>query len=141
MWKRPQIAAALCAATAFLAIPAAGQNVRPASASEVRVPLSDARTIGPNSVRFSAAQLTKSAPVIVIFGMTKESWPRLNAAIQQAVFDGYRVDTIFIGAQDAAPSLEIYADGHHVTNPINPNTISGPALTQLIKDVVRRYYR
>ena len=133
-------AAILCALVLSVPSMAFGQS-HAASASDVDIPLSDARNIGPNSVRFSAAQFTDKAPTIVIFGMTKESWPRLRAAIQQAVFEGYAVNSIFIGPGGAPPTLEIYAKGHHVTNPIDPNTIAGPKLTQLIKDVVREYYR
>lgn len=128
------LGALACAAPAYA-------QTRPASAADVLVPLSDARNIGPNSVRFSAAQFTKNAPVIVIFGVTKANWPKLNAAIQQAVFEGYPVDSIFIGPQDAPPALEIYAKGHHVTTEgISPDRITGPMLTTLIKDVHRRYY-
>lgn len=116
-------------------------QARITSPSQVRVPLSDARNIGPNSVRFSAAQFTDNAPTVVIFGLTGRNWPRLNAAIQQAVFEGYKVEGIFIGPANEPASLEIYAKGHHVTRPINPNEITQSDLTKLIRDVVREYYR
>lgn len=133
---------ALVVAAVLAALPStAPAQTRAASAADINVPLSDARKAGPNSVRFSAAQFTKTAPVIVIFGVTKANWPKLRAAIQQAVFEGYAVEGIFVGPDDTVPALEIYAKGHHVTNPINPNTISGPELTRVIRDVVREYYR
>lgn len=128
---------------AFLAIspalPVIAQT-RPASASDVTIPLSDARNIGPNSVRFAAAQHTKDAPTIVIFGVSKANWPKLNAAMQQAVFDGYPIKAIFIGPQNAPPALEIYAKGVNVVRYIDPNTISGPELTRLIRRVHQQHY-
>lgn len=137
-----RMAALLVGAAAFapLASPTLAQS-RPASAADINVPLSDARKIEPDSVRFSATQFTRTAPTVVIFGVSKANWPLLRAAIQQAVFEGYPVDSIFIGPQNAAPSLEIYAKGVKVTNPINPNAISAPELTRLIGAIVREYYR
>ncbi|QDX25734.1 hypothetical protein FPZ54_06680 [Sphingomonas suaedae] len=130
------------AALAVAAAPngALTQN-RPASVADVSIPLSDARNIEPNSVRFSAAQFTRSGPAVVLFGVTKANWPKLKAAIQQAVYDGYRVQAVFIGPANVQPAIEIYAKGQHVTvNGINPNTISGAELTRLIRDINREYY-
>ncbi len=113
---------------------------RPASASEVRIPLSDARNIGENSVRFSAAQFTDEAPTVVLFGGNETNWPKIRTALRQAVFEGYPIKAIFLGPVDAQPSLEIYAKGHHVTNPINPDMITETELTKLVRDVIREYY-
>ncbi|MEI9849878.1 MAG: hypothetical protein WDN24_02255 [Sphingomonas sp.] len=135
------IARALALSAAAMLASGASAQTGPASASDVRIPLSDARNIGPNSVRFAAIQASRTAPAVVILGVTKANWPKLNAAMQKAVFDGYPIEAIFIGPQDATPALEIYVKGHHVTNPINPNEISSPELTKLIKDVTREYYR
>ncbi|MCF8467275.1 MAG: hypothetical protein K9G33_07715 [Sneathiella sp.] len=115
-------------------------EARPSSPSDVRIPLSDARDIEPNSVRFSAAQFTKEAPTVVLFGGNKTNWPKIRAALRQAVFEGYTVKAIFLGPANAPPSLEIYAKGHHVTNRINPNEITEGELTKLVRDVVREYY-
>lgn len=117
------------------------QQSRPSSPSEVNIPLSDARKIGPNSVRFSAAQFTDDSPVVVLFGATEQSWSMVRTAVQQSVFDGYPVRMVFIGPTSEPPSIEIYAKGHHVTNPINPNLISAAGLTKLLRDVSREYYR
>ena len=118
----------------------AARDVQPTSASEVKIPLRDSRNIGPNSVRFSAGQFSKDAPTVVLFGMKPNRWPVVKGAIKQAVFEGYKVNGVFMGSTDAPASLEIYADGQHVSRAINPNTISAPILTQLIKDVVRKFY-
>jgi ABC-type sugar transport system substrate-binding protein len=136
---RACLSAALLA-SALLASPSFAQT-RPASAADIDIPLSDARDIEPNAVRFGAQQHSGAAPAIVIFGVTKANWPKLRAAIQQAVFEGYPVAGIFIGP--ASPSaLEIYAKGQHVSvDGIDPNTITGPELTRLIRDVSRQYYR
>lgn len=115
-------------------------QTRPASASEINIPLRDARNAGPNSVRFAAAQFTKDAPTILIFGVTKANWPKLRAAMQQAVFQGYPIEGVLIGPDDAGPALEIYAKGVNVTRPINPNTISGPELTRLIRQIHQQHY-
>lgn len=116
-------------------------QARITSPSQVSVPLSDARNIEPNSVRFSAAQFTNDSPTVVLFGMNRRSWPKIRAAIQQAVFEGYPVSGVFMGPTSEAPALEIYAKGHHVTNPINPDQISQADLTKLLRDVSREYYR
>ena len=121
-------------------VPKTQAQVRPARVADVSIPLSDARNIGANSVRFSAAQFTRTAPAVVIFGVTPANWPKLKSAIQQAVFEGYKVEAVFIGPAGTTPAIEIYAKGHHVTNPINADTISGAELTQLIRDVWREYY-
>ncbi|QIG79944.1 hypothetical protein [Stakelama tenebrarum] len=127
----------------MLAVPneAAAQTAHPQSAADIRVPVSEARDIEPNSVRFSAAQFTEDAPTVVLLGGNRTNWPKIRDALRQAVFEGYAVRAIFIGPVDAPPSLEIYAKGHHVTRPIDPNEISGPELTELVRDVVREYYR
>ncbi len=114
---------------------------RPASVSEISIPLSDARNIGANSVRFSAAQFTREAPTVVLFGADTESWHRIRSGLRQAVAEGYPVAGIFIGPIDESPTMEVYAKGHHVTNPIDPRTISEAEVTKLIRDVVMEYYR
>jgi hypothetical protein len=133
----------LIAASSVALMPgAAGAQTRPAgvtSPSQIKFPVSDARNIGPNSVRFSAAQFTTTAPTVVMFGANKQSWAKVNAAVQQAIFDGYPVDGLFVGPTNEPASLEIYAKGHHVTNPINLNTISQADITKLIRDVWREY--
>jgi hypothetical protein len=120
--------------------PVGAQQTQPVSASEIDIPLSDARNIGPNSVRFSAAQFTDRSPTIVLFGATTASWHKVRAAAQQAVFEGYPVRMIFIGPTDAPRALEVYARGHHVTNPIDPETISEAEITRVLRDVSREYY-
>lgn len=131
----------LAASTPVIAQEQQTVAAHPASPADVRIPLSDAREIEPNSVRFSAAQFTKEAPTIVLFGGNKTNWPKIRAALRQAVFEGYAVKAIFLGPVDAPPSLEIYAKGHHVTNPIDPNEITQAELTKLVRDVVQEYYR
>lgn len=111
-----------------------------AHAQQASIPVSDAREIGPNSVRFAAAQFSNDAPTIVLLGLRSDRWPVVRGAIQDAHDSGARVDGIHIGPTDAAPALEIYANGQLVTRPINPNTIEGAALTRLIRDIVREFY-
>lgn len=107
---------------------------------QVSVPLRDARDAGPNSVRFAAAQFTQTAPSIALLGVQRESWPRIRDAIQEAKANGYPVSLIVMGPTDASPALEIYAKGTLVTRPIDPNEITGPRLTTLIRDVHREMY-
>jgi hypothetical protein len=114
-------------------------QTRPSSPSQVDFPFSDARKIGPNSVRFSAAQLTK-APAVVLFGATTETWHKARAAIQQAIFEGVSVSGVFMGPTTEAPSMEVYAQGHHVSNPIDLRQISQAEITRLLRDVWREYY-
>ena len=128
------ICAAMLAATAM---PATAQ---PASNSQVNISISDARKIGPKSVRFSAAQLSRHAPTVILFGATTPSWHKARAAMQEAVAQGYQINCVFMGPTSEPPSLEIYAKGHHVTNPIDLNEISGPEITRLVRDVWREYY-
>lgn len=116
-------------------------TVRAGSPAEARIPVSDARNIGANSVRFSAAQFTDEAPTVVLFGGDKGNWPKIRSALRLAVFEGYSIRAIFVGPADEPPALEVYAKGHHVTNPIDPNEISEAELAELIRDVVREYYR
>jgi hypothetical protein len=119
----------------------AQQTARPASPAEVRIPLSDARKIGANSVRFSAAQFTDDAPTVVLFGASTPVWHKVRSALRQAVFEGNPIAGIFMGPVNEAPSLEIYAKGHHVTRPIDPRAITESDLTALVRDVTREYYR
>lgn len=114
---------------------------RPASPADVDFKLSDARNIGANSVRFSAAQFTRESLTVVLFGATDASWEKLKAAVQEAVYEGYPVRMVFIGPVDEPRSIEIYAKGDYVTNPIDPETITKPELVKLLKDVTREYYR
>lgn len=127
-------AVALC----LVAPPAHAQ--KPATPSDIRIPVSDARNVGPKSVRFAAALATTDSPAIVLLGGNKKVWPKIVAAAQQATFDGYPVAGIFVGPPDAKPALEIYATAHHVTYPIDPNTISQAELAKLLRDVSREYY-
>lgn len=117
----------------------AGQRAIPV-AQQVSVPLVDRRDNGENSVRFQAAQFTRTAPTVVLLGIQRENWPRIRDAIQTAVAQGYKVEGIFMGPTDAQPALEIYAHGTLATNPINPNSIEGPRLTAIIQRISREQY-
>lgn len=112
----------------------------PASAANINIPLSDARNIGPNSVRFSAAQTSRNAPTVVLFGATTPNWHKARAGLQQAAAQGYRVSGVIMGPTNQPPSLEIYAKGQHVTKPINLNEISQAEIARLLRDVWREYY-
>lgn len=125
---------------AALAVAPAVAHAQVTPVSQINIPMSDARAIGPNSVRFVAAQETGKAPSVALFGVKKECWPTIRTGLQQAVADGFPIRAVFMGPIDAPPSMEIYAKGHHVTNPINPNTITQSDLTKLIRDVYREYY-
>ena len=114
--------------------------VRPASPAQVDFKLSDARNIEPNSVRFSAAQFTRESLTVVLFGASDASWEKLKTAVQRSIFAGYPVRMVFIGPSNEPRAIEVYAKGHHVTNPIDPETISVTELTALLRDVSREYY-
>ena len=98
------------------------------------------RDIEPNSVRFAAIQGASERPIVVLLGGSKDIWPKIRDATRDAEAQGYPVRAIIIGPADADPSLEIYARNHHVTNPINPYTITRAELTELLRDVSREYY-
>lgn len=100
----------------------------------------DSRNIGPNSVRFAAAQGTQEMPNIVLLGGDANVWPRIRSAVQEAEIGGYPVRAILVGPPSASPALEIYAHGHHVTNPIDPYRITKAELVQLLRDIHREYY-
>lgn len=100
----------------------------------------DSRNIGPNSVRFAAAQGTQERPNIVLLGGNEAVWPKIRGAVQQSERDGYPVRAILVGPPSAPPALEIYAHGHHVTNPINPYQITQSELVRLIRDIHREHY-
>ena len=135
------LACLILAATAPAAVQAQQVNAgHPSSPSEVDFKLSDARNIGANSVRFSAAQFTRESLTVVLFGATENSLGKLRKAVQQAIYEGYPVRLVFIGPVDEPRALEVYAKGHHVTNPIDPETISTTELTELLRDVTREYY-
>jgi hypothetical protein len=116
-------------------------GARAQSISDIRVPLSDARNVGSESVRFSAAQLTKTAPVVALFGATTPDWHKARAAIQQAIFEGCPVSGVIMGPTDAPSSLEVYALGQLVSNPINLSQVSQSEITRLLRDVWHEYYR
>ncbi|MCP1469869.1 hypothetical protein J3E64_001551 [Sphingobium sp. OAS761] len=126
--------------TPLAAADAQQPNAQPVAAASVDVPLSDARNVGPNSVRFSAAQFTNTAPTIVLLGVQRESWPTIRGAIQNAVAGGYKVAGVFMGPTDAEPAFEIYAHGQLQTKPINPNTTRPELLTAIIKNVSTSEY-
>lgn len=126
---------AFCAATAIAALPVASPGQ-----SQTSFPLSDARNVGPESVRFSAAQFANRAPVVVVFGASTPNWRKARAGIQQAISEGYGVGGVFIGPTDQPPSLEIYAHGQLVTNPINLDRISQAEIAALIRAVWREHY-
>ncbi|QIG79454.1 hypothetical protein [Stakelama tenebrarum] len=100
----------------------------------------DVRGAGANSVRFAAAQGTQERPNLVLLGGNPEVWPTIRQAVIQSERNGYPVRAILVGPMDAAPSLEIYAKGHHVTNPIDPFEITQAELVTLIRDIHREYY-
>lgn len=127
-------AAALALAPVAFTTSAQAQS-QPASASRVTVPLSDARAIGPNSVRFAAAQGTERQPNIALFGVKKENWPTIRAGIEQSAANGFGPRMVFMGPMDAAPSMEIYAKGGLVDRtPVNPNTLTQARVAGLIRD-------
>lgn len=126
--------------TPLAAADAQQPKAQPVAAASVDVPMSDARNVGPNSVRFSAAQFTNTAPTIVLLGVQRESWPTIRGAIQNAVAGGYKVAGVFMGPTDAEPAFEIYAHGQLQTKPINPNTTRPELLTEVIKAVSDHEY-
>ena len=133
--------AVIAAAAILSGMPVAtGLQARPAPAAQVNIPVSDSRNVGPASVRFAAAQLSKNAPTVAIFNVTKTNWPKLRGALETAVAQGYRVEGIFIGPDDIH-SVEIFAKGQRVTNAgIDPDTITGPELTRLVQQISQRFY-
>ncbi|MEJ7925997.1 hypothetical protein WG908_04405 [Sphingobium sp. AN641] len=139
--RRPTRAAALCILT-LLPEPTLAQQSKPAAAStdSIRIPLSDARNVGANSVRFSARQFSSEAPSVALFGATTATWHKARAALRQAAAEGHPVKGVFMGPTTETPSLEIYAKGSHVTNPIDPNVISQAEITTLLRDIYREYY-
>jgi len=116
-------------------------GARAQSISDIRVPLRDARDAGAESVRFSAAQLTKTAPTVALFGATTPDWHKARAAIQQAIFEGVPVSGVLIGPTSEPSSLEVYALGQLVSNPINLSKVSQSEITRLLRDVWHEYYR
>lgn len=139
--SRALFCALLAASAPAMAQQQQAAATRPASPADTHIPLSDARKIGANSVRFSAAQFTRESLTVVLFGATDASWKKLKAATQQAVYEGYPIRMVFIGPVKEARSIEVYAKGHHVTNPIDPETVSKAELVKLFKDVTQEYYR
>lgn len=101
----------------------------------------DSRDIEENSVRFAAAQIGADHQAVVLLGGDKAVWPKIKGGVEDAEAKGCRVVAILVGPVNARPALEIYAKGVYVTNPINPYTITQAALTNLICDVDRKYYR
>lgn len=130
----------LCApllAAAIVSAPLTAQAQAPAA----RYVVKNLRDIEPNSVRFAAIQGSRPSPTVVLFGGSKSIWPKIKGAVEQSEANGYPVRAILIGPDNAPPALEIYATGHHVTNPINPYVISQAELVKLLRDVSREYYR
>lgn len=116
------------------------QQAQPAAAAAADFAVSDARKIGSSSVRFSAAQMSRAAPVVVLFGATTPNWHKARAGLRQAVSQGYKISGVIMGPVNQPASMEIYAKGHHVTKPINLNEISQAEITRLVRDVSREYY-
>lgn len=123
-----------------MAAPASTDSAQAAAVADIRVPFRDARDVGPSSVRFSAAQLTRDAPTVVLFGATTPSWHKARAAIQQAIYEGHPVTGVFMGPTSEPPALEIYAHGQLVTRPIDLDKIQQWEITRLLRDVWREYY-
>ena len=134
------MSAPILAISAIISSTCAATYAQAVHAQQASIPVSDARDVGPNSVRFAAAQFSNEAPTIVLLGLRSERWPVVRGAIQDAADKGARVDGIHVGPIDAEPALEIYAKGQLVTRPINPNTIGSIALTRLIQDIIREFY-
>ena len=111
-----------------------------ATSAESSFRVSDARNVGANSVRFSAAQVSGDAPVVVLFGATTPNWHKTRAALRQVVAEGYPIAGVIMGPTDQPSTLEVYAKGHHVTNPIDLNQISQAEITRLVRDVSREYF-
>lgn len=140
--KKTAAAALLGAAALTPATTQAQGPYRTVPVSQVSVPMSDARAYGEYGVRGMAALGTETYPNIALFGVSREAWPAIKQAIEETVADGYRIRAIFMGPTDAAPSLEVYADGGHVNAQfgvpyINPNTVT----TEQLKAAVRQAYR
>ena len=124
----------------FAAFAPTGGTAQSATAPHKYV-VKDMRNIGPNSVRFAAAQISGDSQAVVLLGGSKTIWPKISDGVQQAEAKGCPVVAILVGPADEAPALEIYAKAHHVTNPINPVTLTQSDLTKLICDVNREYYQ
>lgn len=116
------------------------QQAQSAAAATADFAVSDARKIGANSVRFSAAQMSRTAPVVVLFGATTPNWHKARAGLRQAVSQGYKISGVIMGPVNQPASMEIYAKGHHVTKPVDLNEISQAEITRLVRDVSREYY-
>ncbi|MEQ6335441.1 hypothetical protein [Sphingobium sp. MK2] len=138
--RRTFAAIGILALTAMPSKLLVAQQARPAAATIGDFAVSDAQKIGANSVRFSAAQMSRTAPVVVLFGASTPSWHKARAGLRQAVSQGYKISGVIMGPVDQPASMEIYAKGHHVTNPINLNEISQAEITRLVRDVCREYY-
>lgn len=130
---------AACAVMALLSInPALAQQSNDVPAAHFVV--KNLRNVGPNSVRFAAIQGTKYSPTVVLLGGNRDIWPKIRDGVRDAEAQGFPVRAILIGPADAPPALEIYANGHHVTKPIDPYRITQAELTTLLRDVSREYY-
>jgi|GEM_PF-3527734 len=126
-----------CAFSSVTSIPAHAQQAR---SSAVHLVVKDSRDIEPNSVRFAAAQGTEAYPNIALLGVNQSVWPKIRSAALQSEANGFPVRAIIVGPPSAMPALEVYAKGHHVTRPIDPNTITQAELVALIRDIHREYY-
>lgn len=91
-------------------------------------------------MRVAAAQGTTQKPNIALFGGNPKIWPKIREAVIEAEAAGYPIRAILVGPVGEKPSLEIYANGQHVTRSIDPNKISKTALVALIKDIHKRFY-
>lgn len=100
----------------------------------------DLREVDTKVVRFIAAQGTERMPNIALFGGSKEIWPKIKGAAEQAAAQGCPVRAILVGPIGAPRALEIYAKGQLVSRPIDPVAILQERLVLLLRNTKRDFY-
>ncbi len=121
-----------CALLALAVAPVAHAQDR------VSVPIKHAEDISVRAIHFAAAQQSKDALVLVIYGTNESMKKTALAAAAQTRAAGYPVRGVIIGPErdDARFVVEFYADAQLASTFLNPT----PGDTDTISSEVKRTY-
>ncbi len=133
MIRRKILGCAVIAALSGLvgfSLPALGaggkdQASRPASLSEVKVPMRDVRDISPRYLIVAAAEESNDAILVIFYGQNREAFYAVRETTREAIFEGYPVKGMYIAKGESA--VQIYADGQLFSTHPNPGPNIGPA--------------
>ena len=107
------------------------------SLQHVRVPMSDARHIELDGVKFSATHASDDALVLVVYGKNQDLFNRTHEAAKLVIAEGYPLRGIIVGPTDQPEQVDVYTDGQ-LYDSISKERDSSEMLLFYDRDVIRQ---